>query len=309
MKRTLPPFNYILVADAVFRNGSFKGAASDLNVTPSAVSHQIKQIEDWLGFKLFNRRRKVISPTPLGGEFLKRIAEHLDGIEGATLDAREARGTRRTVRIQTTDSFARMVLIKRVAKLRNTAQSCPEMPIARISTSEFTEAFRLAEADIAILFGDGDFGDLKILFSQEERLMPACNPSILSTNSTLTPSQILNFPLITDYLLGKSWRQWCQFMAYTPTKADLQQIDRSLLVNHSHLAIEAAIDGQGVALVSDILAGDAILAGQLVPLTDQWLPTGKGYHIVTKANGVRQLVTTFGNWLAKELSTGFVDKV
>ena len=118
MKRALPPFNYIVVADAVFRNGSFKGAAGDLNVTPSAISHQVKGLEDWLGFELFSRDKKTIVTTPLGQAFLSRISEQLDGIEDATRDTLEARGARQTLKVQTTDSFARMVLIKRVARLK-----------------------------------------------------------------------------------------------------------------------------------------------------------------------------------------------
>ena len=101
-------------------------------------------------------------------------------------------------------------------------------------------------------------------------------------------------PLITDYLLGTSWRHWCRFMDHEPTKADARQIDASLMVNHSHLAIEAAIDSQGVALVSDILAGDAILSGQLVSLTDQWLASDNGYHIV--ANRLSASITSPDGW-------------
>ena len=88
-------------------------------------------------------------------------------------------------------------------------------------------------------------------------------------------------PIITDYLLGTSWLHWCEFVGHETTRRDIRQIGAALMVNHSHLAIVGAIDSQGVALVSEILAADAIMSGQLVPLTDHWLASGNGYHIVS----------------------------
>ena len=302
MKRALPPFNYIVVADAVFRNGSFKGAASDLNVTPSAISHQVKGLEDWLGFELFSRGKKTIVTTPLGQAFLSRISEQLDGIEGATRDTLEARGAQQTLKVQTTDSFARMVLIKRVATLKQAQKKLRSAPIIRIATFEFTEGFQPAEADVAILYGNGEFGNAHVLFSRKENILPVCSPNLLTLEPPLIPADILAMPLITDYLLGTSWRHWCRFMDHEPTKADARQIDASLMVNHSHLAIEAAIDSQGVALVSDILAGDAILSGKLVPLTDQWLASDNGYHIVANTDSPHRSVEEFARWMADDLS-------
>ena len=90
-------------------------------------------------------------------------------------------------------------------------------------------------------------------------------------------------------------------MDHEPTEADARQIDASLMVNHSHLAIEAAIDSQGVALVSDILASDAILSGKLVPLTDQWLASDNGYHIVANTDSPRRSVEEFARWMADEI--------
>ena len=82
---------------------------------------------------------------------------------------------------------------------------------------------------------------------------------------------------------------------------DIRQIGAALIVNHSHLAIEAAIDSQGVALVSDISAADAIMSRQLVPPTDLWLASGNGCHIVSGAGRPRRDVYEFAGWMADEL--------
>ena len=100
-------------------------------------------------------------------------------------------------------------------------------------------------------------------------------------------------PIITDYLLGTSRLHWCEFVGHETTRRDIQQIGAALMVNHSHLAIEGAIDSQGVTLVSDILATDTIMSGQLVPLTDRWPATGNGYHIGSGAGRPRRDVDEF----------------
>ena len=108
-------------------------------------------------------------------------------------------------------------------------------------------------------------------------------------------------PIITDYLVGTSWLHWCEFVGHETTRRDVRQIGAALMVNHSHLAIEAAIDSQGVALVSDILAVDAIISGQRVPLTDRCLASDNGYHIVSGAGRPRRDVDEFAGWMADEL--------
>ena len=152
-----------------------------------------------------------------------------------------------------------------------------------------------------ILYGHGKFENAHVLFSRRENILPVFSPKLLTLRPSLQPKDIFTMPIITDYLLGTSWLHWCEFVGHETTRRDIRQIGAALMVNHSHLAIEGAIDSQGVALVSDILATDAIMSGQLVPLTDRWLASGNGYHIVSGAGRPRRDVDEFAGWMADEL--------
>ena len=301
MKRYLPPFNYIVVADAVYRNGSFKDAATSLSVTPSAVSHQIRILEDWLGFELFDRTKKSIRTTPLGQKFLERVETSLTEIEHATHDVHQVRGLNKPIRVQTTDSFARMVLIEKVAPTQTTDMATNHRAHIRISTSEFTTPFNEHDADIGVISGDGKCDKYKILHSFIENILPVCSPSLLNGASAIPVASILGMPLITDYLLGTSWHHWCRFMGYMPSSTETTHINNALQVNHSHLAIEAAINGQGVTLASDILTRDTIKKGQLQALTHEKLKTENGYHIVCAPDTPNRRITEFADWLATQI--------
>ena len=209
---------------------------------------------------MFNRDGRTTTTTTLGQEFLGRTSEQLDRIEGATRDTLEARGTGQTLKVPTTDSFARLVLIKRITALKKDRNHCRSALTTRIATFEFTKSSQPTEANVAILYGHGKFENAHVLFSRRGNILLVCSPKLLTLRPPLQPKDICTMPIITDYLLSTSWLHWCKFVGHETTRRNIRQIGAALMVNHSHLAIEAAIDSQGVALVSDILAADAIMS-------------------------------------------------
>lgn len=297
MRRKVPPLNSLIAAESASRLNSFKAASEELHVTPSAVSHQVRLLEDWLGFNLFDRSTRSIQLTESGGYYLKKISEFFDGIEALTEAELQRKGKIQILRLQTTDSFANRWLVSRLPRFQEMTADID----VRISTFEYTDGFKSSEVDVAILYGNGSWPMCDSTLLLKETIFPVCSPNICTGKQLENPRSILNYPLIQDYNLGATWKDWFSCSTKEVGLVDIETHKMGPIFNHSHLAIKSAELGNGFALASMPLVSDALKEGVLIAPFSSQIQSKSGYYFVKpydKNNEKRSDV--FFDWLISE---------
>jgi LysR family transcriptional regulator, glycine cleavage system transcriptional activator len=269
MLRRLPVLNTLRAFEAAARHGSFTRAAEELCVTQGAVSHQVKALEDDLGIKLFSREHQRLAITQAGREYLVEVRDALDRIALATerLVQRQRSGA---LTISTSPDFAAKWLVHRLGKF---AESYPEIHL-RLSATMHHVDFAREDVDIALRHGKGDWDGLHVERLCAEHLFPVCNPRIAEGCSLATPSDILKFPLL-HLDTRKDWLMWLDRAGVIGA-----DVSRGPIMNRASMLIDAAIDGQGIALARTVLAAWDLCHGRLVRPFDQSIPLSRSYWIV-----------------------------
>lgn len=297
MAERLPPLNALRCFDIAAKHLSFTKAAAELHVTHSAVSHQIKALEEWLGLPLFRRVNRGLVLTEAGQAYLKPIREAFERLGDATrrLRVRERSGP---LTVSVMPSFAGKWLVPRLGRFR---QRHPDIDV-RISASSDLADFERDDVDIAVRYGRGDWPGLKVELLMHETLFVVCSPKLLEgPNAIREPCDIGRHTLLSDLDWRIDvWQIWFE-------AAGLANIEgrRALSFNYSNLMIQAAVDGLGVALSQHALAGDDLAAGRLVRPFDISLPTEYAYYVVMpEASAERPKIAAFRNWLKDEAKAG-----
>ena len=291
MPRHLPPLNALKAFEAAARSESFTRAAEELCVTPGAVSHQVKSLEETLGIKLFNRERQRLVITDAGREYLGVIRDAFDRIASGTERVLQ-RQNAGTLTVTTSPDFAAKWLVNRLGRF---AEAHPGIDL-RVSANLHQVDFAREEVDIGIRHGDGNWSGLDAVRLCTEQLFPVCSPKLMSgRNRIAKPSDLLKFPLLhlDD---NKPWSRW--FEAAGITDAELP---RGLILNRRSMLIDAAIDGQGVALARPTLAAWDLINGRIVRPFDIGLRLSKTFWIVCpKTSSTMPKIKTFREWLLAE---------
>lgn len=298
MSRRIPPLNAVRAFEAAARHLSFTHAADELNVTQAAISHQIKALELWLGLPLFRRLNRAVSLTEEGAAYLPAASQALDGLAGATARLVRA-GDSRSLTVTTLDSFAAQWLMPRLKSFRTRH---PEIDV-RILPSDESVDFNRHDVDMAVRYGTGHWPGLEVTQLMTEELFPVCSPELMRGPHPLRkPEDLVHHTLLHDDLSFEhgdvDWLTWLRTVG-----AD-RVIDsaRGPFFSHSYLVIQAAIDGQGVALGRGVLVVDAMADGRLVrPFDSAGIPLEYAYYIA-HPEGAMQLpsVAAFSNWLIEE---------
>jgi LysR family glycine cleavage system transcriptional activator len=289
--RRLPPLNGLKAFEAAARSESFTRAAEELNVTQGAVSHQVKALEATLGVKLFNRERQRLLITEAGREYLEVVRDALDRIAVGTerLVQRQNSGV---LTVSTSPDFAAKWLVNRLGRF---AEAYPGFDL-RVSATMHHVDFAREEVDLAVRHGDGNWAGFEVSRLCTEQLFAVCSPKLLSgRNRIAKPKDILNFPLLhlDD---RKTWSKW--FDAAGIADAD---VSHGPVLNRASMLIDAAVNGQGVALARTALAAWDLINGRLVRPVDISLRLSKTYWIVCpKATSTLPKITTFRDWLLAE---------
>ncbi len=293
MADRLPPLNALRCFDIAARHLSFTKAAAELNVTHSAVSHQIKALEDWLGIPLFRRVNRGLVLTESGQAFLKPVRDSFERLAEATrrLQVRERSGP---LVVSVMPSFAAKWLVPHLKGFR---QRHPEIDVRIQATSQLID-FGREDVDICIRYGRGVWPGLSAELLMQESLFPVASPRLLEGPIPLkTPQDLCHHTLLSDYD-GRVdfWQLWLE-AAGVPNVA----FKHTLSFNYSNLMLQAAIDGLGVALSQNALAGDDLAAGRLVRLFDYALPTDFAYYVVVpEGSQQRPKIAAFRDWLLEE---------
>ena len=297
MAERLPPLNALRCFDIAAKHLSFTKAAAELHVTHSAVSHQIKALEEWLGLPLFRRVNRGLVLTEAGQGYLKPIREAFERLGDATrrLRVRERSGP---LTVSVMPSFAGKWLVPRLGRFR---QRHPDIDV-RISASSELVDFERDDVDIAVRYGRGNWPGLKIELLMHESLFAVCSPRLLQGPDAIRePADIARHTLLSDLDWRIDvWQIWLEAAGLSGL-----EMRRALSFNYSNLMIQAAVDGLGVALSQNALAGDDLAAGRLVRPFDISLPTEYAYYVVMpEASAERPKIAAFRNWLKDEAKAG-----
>lgn len=292
MAERLPPLNTLRAFEAAARTLSFTKAAEELFVTQAAISHQIRTLEDALGLKLFRRLNRGLMLTEEGQLFLPPVRDALAMLAAGVGRLRKAEATG-ALNVSTLPSFAATWLVPRLPRFRAVH---PEIDI-RLTASEHVVDFAREDVDVAIRFGKGNYPTLRTVRLLGEEAFPICSPRLMreGPHPLREPADLRHHTLLHDDMtIG--WADWLK-------AAGLTDIDpkQGPYFDMSALVIQAAIDGQGVAMARSALAADALEKGLVVKPFDLRLPVDYAYYVVCPPESFdRPKVKAFRDWLLAE---------
>ena len=283
--------NGLKVFEAAARHESFTRAAEELCVTQGAVSHQVKALEAELGLKLFNREPQRLVITENGRDYLVVVRDALDRIAAGTdhLLQRQSEGV---LTISTSPNFASKWLVHRLGRF---AEVHPTIDL-RVSATLHHVDFAREDVDVAIRHGDGTAPGLDVTQLCNEELFPVCSPKFMHGQHALRRPADLTRHTLLHLNHRQDWSKW--FDAAGVKTADLS---RGPILNQASMIIDAAVDGQGIALARTGLAAQDLICGRLVQPFSLTLPVSYAYWIVCpKATAKLPKITTFRDWLVAE---------
>ena len=285
------PFRSIIVFHALARAGSVSRAADELRVTPSAVSQQIQALEMHLGTALTLRVGRNITLTEAGERYFQMIGREIEHIADVTQHVRGVRSAT-TLTVRAAPSVSSKWLLPR---LHSFVDANPDIELRLDGTNEPTD-FGKENVDIEIRHGEGGWPGLFIESLGKERFFPLCVPALHAPGS-LNAEDIPSHRLIHSVKSQLQWARW-----FVEAGIEPKERWRRVLFDRSHMAIDAAIDGMGIGLESELLAWRELRDGLLIcpvknppdiSLTTQW--------IVCPPNHLRHRKTrTFLDWLRVE---------
>jgi len=311
MSYRLPPLNALRAFEAAARHLSFKKAANELSVTPTAVSHQIKSLEEFLDLQLFRRLPRALELTSQGQAMLPKVREGLECFAVAVESAHEHAATGRLL-VVAPSSFATRWLVPR---LRRFTLAQPDVNLHIIRSRDTIDAeqsvaapvfdsvdLREEDSQVVIRFGSGIYPGFRVDRMFGSDYIAVCSPKLLHAHTPLRePADLRDQVLLHDDSIANerarpSWAEWLRL-------AGVSGVDSSAgpHFSDSGLAFVAAVDGLGIALASKPLVADAIAQGRLVAPFDIVLEQQNAYYIVTpEAIANRPAVEALLHWLLDE---------
>ena len=296
---SLPSLNGLRAFEAAARHLSFTRAAAELNVTQTAISHQIRRLEEQLGIRLFERRTRELLLTREAAAYLPAVQAAFEELRQATARLqRPARGGMLTV--STTASLAAKWLVTRVAAFQD---ANPGIEV-RISTSSHLVDFVREEVDMAVRYGRGSWPGLRATWLMAEDIFPVCSPALLRDGKPLRkPADLADHTLLHTTTSREDWQLWLT-AAGLPISIAAR---RGLSFDQSFMAVQAAVEGLGVALGRTRFVEADIAAGRLVVPFDVVLPADAGFYIVApEETADTPKITLFHDWLIASVAPGAV---
>lgn len=294
IRRTLPPIAALRALEVAARHLNFTKAAEELNVTQSAISHQIRHLEDLWGLKLFDRPPRGLALTRNGQALAPIVRTFLDNLWNA-LETLQTEASRTPLRVDMLQSFAVKWLVPRSGKFH---EEYPNIDLW-ISTHDELIDFAANDVDVAIRLGQGNYPGLHSTLLLSEHVFPVCSPKFLErAGKPMKPADLLQYPLLLR--LGDpahaNWEDWFKNAG----------VEGVLLIEgprfpDSNMALEAAIDSQGVALARSAHVGSELKSGRLVKLFNVPYVSSVAYHLVCpQGTQGKPKIATFRNWLLTE---------
>ena len=302
MARLLPGTRALRTLEAAARHLNFTRAADELGLTPAAVSHQIKEIEDQLGLVLFTRTSRTIRLTEAGTVLFDASADALDLLGRAVSRAQKlTRGTA-LLKVTLDAQFASKWLMRRVDDFR---KHHPDIEL-RFDIAYEVRDFELDDIDVGIRFGAGKYPGLRTHRLFDNILIPVCSPSLLTSGSPLRePRDLFNHTLahIEWSRQGVTWPNWRMWMA----AAGITDFDdsRTVVFKNSTDAVQAALDGNAVALADFAMVANDLSQGRLVQPFELGLRVAPefAYFLVYPENAADDpRIVAFREWMLEEVA-------
>lgn len=296
LRRALPPLDPLVAFDAAARHESFTRAAEELNLSQAAVSQQIRNLEQNLGTSLFTRAHRRVRLTGEGRAFQHSVSAALRQIAAAAAELRAA-PDRARLTVGVDQSVAALWLLPRLPRFH---RRFPDVALRLVASDEERDSLS-SDIDIAIIHGAGAWpGFASDRFFAEE-IFPVCSPDYLAGRRIAGAEDLAAQALLELEDARWDWMNWRTWLSRAG--AHLPRRPEILLVNSYPLLIEAAKNGQGVALGWARLVDDALAAGALVRPTAGAVGTAFGYHFVWREDRpLAPVAAAFRDWAAAELA-------
>jgi len=296
-----PSLKSVSTFEAAARHESFMSAADELCLTPSAISHQVRNLEDHLGVKLFHRLSDGLAITDAGKFYLRILTPILAEIDEATKQIMQLEYSDQLT-VRSAPSFAGKWLLDHLSDF---LEAQPDIDVKVIATSELLD-FRKKNIDIGIYYGRPKMPGYVIQPLLSERVMPLCSPEFKQNASGLnSPIDLLNFTLIHTERNLLTWRQWL-----SDHQVSVEEELRGISLDPSEHAIEAAVRGVGIVLESDLLVSQELAKGTLVPVFEGTASKVVSYFLVTPEENVNlPKVIAFRKWICALSEQGEIEPV
>jgi LysR family glycine cleavage system transcriptional activator len=294
MAKKLPPLHLLHLFEAAGRNLSFKKAAEELFLTPSAISHQIKSLEAYLGITLFSRQARGVKLTLAGSSYLTVVQEVFEKLDQGTIQLKNKYSSQ-SLRIATFSSLASNIIIPRLGLFQH---AFPEIEL-NIETSAQLLDLRYYDVDIALRLGKGDWPGVISEKIFDLHVSPMCSPAFAQKHKLTSISQIPHVPLITLSTIEGAWSRWAKIVGLTGL-----ELHSSLSLGSYDAVIQAAQQGLGLALGALPLENSALSNGQLVkPFKEQIQFEQSCYAVYLPQEKQRQDICIFLRWFKQQVES------
>jgi len=303
MTARLPSLNGLRAFEAAARHLSFTNAAAELNVTQTAISHQIRRLEQELGISLFVRQNRTLALTPEARDYLPGIRAAFNDLRLAT-DRLQRKDNDHVLTVSTLASLAAKWLLPRLSAFQ---EAHPGIDV-RITTSTALVDFKGGDVDAALRYGRGHWPGLRADWLTADQLFPVCSPALLTGSKPLRcPQDLANHVLLhSSGAYDDDWRLWLT-AAGLPTSISKQP---GLTFDLIFMTVQAAIDGIGVAVGRTTYVEDDIVKGRLVVPFEIALPADAGFYLVSPAaTAEKPKLVAFRQWLLASVQNSVQGKV
>ena len=278
MKGAVPPLNSLRAFEAAARHESFLSAATELHVSPGAISRHIKLLEAFLEARLFDRRSNGVVLTRNGRRYASKVTKFFRDLSAATTEIKR-HGNRHRLIISTLPVFSERWLNQRLPAF---LQRCPSMSL-QIEFHDGIQGLLVGDVDAWVLYSDGNHPGCSVTRLFDEVLVPVSSPKLRRTlPAHPTAEQVARLPLLHDIYWGEDWSIWGEAMGLVGV--DLSFGSRFALYSG---VMQAAVDGMGVALGHSAMIGDELESGRLVAIDGLGFSSPQAYHLVMTTSASR----------------------
>jgi LysR family glycine cleavage system transcriptional activator len=293
-RRQLPPLNALRAFEAVARSLSFTKAADQLLVTQSAVSRQVKNLEDILGVALL-KRKGALELTEEGKKLLPVLTDSFDRVAEVIAGFRQAR-TKPPLALSVPPTFAHRMLLPRLPAFQ---RLYPDLEI-RLETPSTNVDFDAAPVDLAIYFGDVKIDDMIVDLLMQEEMTPICSPAVAAGASDL-PGLLKKGPLLHIRQGEELHRCWTLFIRQSGL--DGINVKRGLVLETADQAVQLAMNDGGIAVVDTRLCREELASGKLVTPFDRTIVSGRNYFLVSRAEEIEiPRIAAFRTWVLDQFA-------